>query len=126
MTVSLDAFLETLPPEEQARIAERGREAVARHMSLRELRKARRLSQKVIAEKLHTNQAGVSKIEKRADLMLSTLRGYVEAAGGSLELVARFPDAPPVTIQHMRDIATPKGEAPMVSAGPLETSGTPN
>ncbi len=55
MTVFLDAFLETLPLEEQARIAERGREAVAKHMSLRELRKARGLSQKVIAEKLRTN-----------------------------------------------------------------------
>ncbi len=58
--------------------------------------------------------------------MLSTLRGYVEAAGGSLELVARFPDAPPVTIQHMRDIATSKGEASTVGAAPLETSGTPS
>lgn len=106
MAVSLDEFLATLPPEEQATVARRGREAVAKHMSLRELRKARRLSQKAIAEKLRTNQAGVSKIEKRADLMLSTLRGYVEAAGGSLELVARFPDAPPVTIEHMRDLAT--------------------
>ena len=63
----------------------------------------------MIAEKLHTNQDGVSKIGKRADLLLSTLRGYVEVAGGSLELVARFPDAPPVTIQHMRDTATPPG-----------------
>jgi len=106
MVVSLDEFLLTLPPEEQEAVARRGREAVARHLSLRELRKARRLSQKAIATKLKTNQAGVSKIEKRADLMLSTLRGYVEAAGGSLELVAHFPDAPPVRIQHMRDLAT--------------------
>lgn len=109
MAVSLDAFLATLSPEEQATIARRGRDAVAQHMSLRELRKARRLSQKAIAEKLRTNQAGVSKIEKRADLMLSTLRGYVEAAGGRLELVARFPDAPPVTIEHMRDLGGVRG-----------------
>lgn len=108
MAVSLDEFLATLPPDEQATIARRGAEAVARHMSLRELRKARRLSQKAIADKLRTNQAGVSKIEKRADLMLSTLRGYVEAAGGSLELVACFPDAPPVTIRHMRDLRAAK------------------
>ncbi|MBV2149840.1 hypothetical protein KRZ98_16460 [Sphingobium sp. AS12] len=57
-----------------------------------------------MAEKLKTNQAGVSKIEKRADLKLATLRGYIEAAGGSLELVARFPDAQPVRIDHMRDL----------------------
>ncbi len=77
----------------------------------------------MIAEKLHTNQAG-SRKSRSADLMLSTLRGYVEAAGGSLELVARFPDAPPVTIQHMRDIPTPKCEALTAGADPLETSGT--
>lgn len=106
MAVSLDEFLTILPLEEQQTIARRGREAVARHLSLQQLRKARRLSQKAIATKLKTNQAGVSKIEKRTDLMFSTLRGYVEAAGGSLELVAHFPDAPPVRILHMRDLAT--------------------
>jgi len=93
-----------MPPEERAEVERGGQELAAQYLSLRELRKARRLSQKSVAEKLRTNQAGVSKIEKRADLMLSTLRGYVEAAGGRLELVARFPDAPPVRIDQMRDL----------------------
>ena len=57
MAVTPDAFLATLPEEEQTTIARLGREAVANHVSLRELRKAWRLSQKAIAEKLHTNQA---------------------------------------------------------------------
>jgi len=104
MVIHWDDVKATLPAEERAEIEQGGRELAAEYLSLRELRKARKLSQKAVAEKLRTNQAGVSKIEKRADLMLSTLRGYIEAAGGSLELVARFPDAPPVLIDHMRDL----------------------
>jgi transcriptional regulator len=115
MAVRWNDVKAALPARERAEIEQGGRELAAEYLSLRELRKARRLSQKAVAEKLHTNQAGVSKIEKRADLMLSTLRGYIEAAGGSLELVARFPDAPPVMIDHMRDLG--KVEKDMGKAG---------
>lgn len=104
MAVPWDETLAKLPAEEREEVERRGRELVAEAVSLRELRKARRLSQKAIAVKLKTNQAGVSKLERRADLMLSTLRGYVEAAGGSLELVARFPDAPAVRIEQLHEL----------------------
>lgn len=112
MAIALDDFLATLPEGERAEIEREGNALVAEHLSLRELRRARKLSQKAVAEKLKTNQAGVSKIEKWADLMLSTLRGYVEAAGGSLELFARFPDAPPVRINRMRDLGRTKDTIP--------------
>jgi transcriptional regulator with XRE-family HTH domain len=104
MAIPFEDILAKLPDDERREIEQEGRKLAAEFLTLRELRKARRLSQKAVAEKLKTNQAGVSKIEKRADLMLSTLRGYIEAAGGSLEIVARFPDAPPVRIDHMRDL----------------------
>jgi len=61
-------------------------------VSLGELRQARRLSQEVLAERLGTRQASISKLEGRSDMHLSTLRSYVEALGGTLELIARFPD----------------------------------
>ena len=57
-----------------------------------ELRKARNLSQQKLAEALDTTQGEVSKIEHRTDLYLSTLRSYIEAMGGELDIVARFKD----------------------------------
>jgi len=61
-------------------------------MPLSELRQARGLSQKALAEVLHVNQASVSKMERRADMYISTLRTHIEAMGGELEIIARFPD----------------------------------
>jgi len=66
--------------------------AMARQMPLHELRAARRLSQAALAERLDTTQSSVSKLEKRTDMYLSTLRAYIEAMGGRLEITARFPD----------------------------------
>ena len=61
-------------------------------MQLNELRQARALSQVKLAETLHVNQAAVSKIERRTDMYISTLRAYIRAMGGDLEIVAKFPD----------------------------------
>ena len=67
-------------------------------MTLRELRKARKLTQVRLARELGISQDGVSRIEQRTDLLLSTLRRTVEAMGGSLSLIATFPDQPPVEL----------------------------
>lgn len=61
-------------------------------MPLNELRKARGLSQKMLAEVLHVQQPSIAKMEKRTDMHLSTLRSHIRAMGGELELIARFPD----------------------------------
>lgn len=61
-------------------------------LSLAKLRHARQLSQEALAERLGARQASVSKLERRTDLHLSTLRAYVEALGGTLEITARFPE----------------------------------
>ena len=61
-------------------------------LPLEQLRLARKLTQTNMAELLGVNQSAVSKIEKRSDMYLSTLRGYVEAMGGSLEIQAVFPE----------------------------------
>ena len=61
-------------------------------MPLNELRQARGLSQKMLAEVLHVQQPAIAKIEKRTDMYISTLRSHIEAMGGKLEVVARFPD----------------------------------
>jgi transcriptional regulator with XRE-family HTH domain len=68
------------------------RSYVQRELSLAELRKARDLTQTQLAAALETTQPGVSMIEHRTDLYVSTLRSYVEALGGNLEIIAVFPD----------------------------------
>jgi predicted transcriptional regulator len=61
-------------------------------MPLDELRQARGLSQKMLAEVLHVQQPAIAKLEKRTDMYLSTLRSHIEAMGGRLEVIACFPD----------------------------------
>ena len=80
-----------MSPESRAR-AEAMAGAMLAEMPLNELRQARGLSQKMLAEVLHVQQPSIAKIEKRTDMYLSTLRSHIEAMGGQLEVVARFPD----------------------------------
>jgi transcriptional regulator with XRE-family HTH domain len=92
MGIRLDDYVAKLPKERQDAIAKRTAELIAEEASLRQIREARERSQVEVAKKLHINQAGVSKLERRTDMYLSTLRGFIEAMGGKLEIVARFPD----------------------------------
>lgn len=63
-----------------------------KEMPLHELRKAQQMSQDTLAKVLNINQAAVSKMERRTDMYISTLRNYIRAMGGELEIVATFPD----------------------------------
>ena len=72
-------------------------------MPLNELRQARGLSQKMLAEVLHVQQPSIAKIEKRTDMYLSTLRSHIEAMGGELDVIARFPDGS-VKINNFTDL----------------------
>lgn len=67
-------------------------QTMLREMPLQELRLARGLSQKTLAELLHIQQPAVAKLEKRTDMYLSTLRNHIRAMGGELDVIARFPD----------------------------------
>ena len=98
MTVSLDEMMAGLDPDRRRQIEERAQELIAEEMTLRELRKARQLTQVSVARELGVSQDAVSRLERRSDLLLSTLRRTVEAMGGTLSLVARFPDRPPVEL----------------------------
>lgn len=80
-----------MPPASQARARARA-DAMLAEMPLNELRQARGLSQKRLAELLHVQQPSIAKLEKRTDMYLSTLRSHIEAMGGELEVIARFPD----------------------------------
>lgn len=81
-----------MSPEAQARAAARA-EAMLLEMQLQELRRARHVTQVEVAKAMNVEQAAVSKLERREDMYVSTLREYVKALGGELKLVASFPDA---------------------------------
>jgi hypothetical protein len=76
----------------QQAIKKRTAQLIAEETTLRQLREARERSQVELGEKLHIKQAAVSKLERRTDMYLSTLRSYIEAMGGKLEVIARFPN----------------------------------
>ncbi len=90
-----------MSPEALAR-AEKRAQRMLDEMPLSELRAARLLTQESIAKSLGINQAAVSKMERRADMYISTLRDFIAAMGGELEITARFPDGA-VKIQQFED-----------------------
>ena len=79
-----------MSPERQAASAARAAQLIKK-MPLQGLRHARELSQESLAKTLGTNQSSISKLEKRSDMYISTLRGYIEGMGGQLEIRACFP-----------------------------------
>jgi Helix-turn-helix domain len=98
MTISLKTVIDNLPPEQRARVEKRAAELIAEEMTLRDLRKAREFTQIRMGELLNMRQENVSRLERRADLLVSTLQSYVAAMGGELSLVVEFKDRPPVKI----------------------------
>ena len=80
-----------MSPAARARARARTKAMLA-EMPLQELRLARGLTQGQLATTLNVRQASISKLERRADMYISTLRSHIRAMGGELEIVARFPD----------------------------------
>jgi DNA-binding XRE family transcriptional regulator len=93
----LDDVMAALPPDRRQRVEDRAMELAA----LKDLRKAVDQTQADLAARLGVGQDTISRLEQRSDMLLSTLRHYVESMGGKLELVARFPNRPPVLIDHL-------------------------
>ncbi len=100
---NLEQIRKELSPARRKKVERRTAELIAEEMTLQELRHARKLTQVRMARKLGVSQDGISKLEKRSDLLLSTLRKTVEAMGGSLSLVAEFPDRGPVVLSGIAE-----------------------
>jgi hypothetical protein len=98
MPTNVNDIIKKLSPAQRKRVEARAAQLVAEEMSLRELRRAHKLTQERVAETLGIGQDQVSRLEQRSDLLISTLRGYVEAMGGRLTLVAEFPRRKPVVL----------------------------
>jgi transcriptional regulator with XRE-family HTH domain len=110
---NLDRIRKAMSPERRRKIKARATEIMAEEMTLRELRKAMSRTQATVGEMLGIGQEGVSRLEQRSDLLLSTLRSYVEAMGGSLTLIAEFPDRQPVALAGIAkmDTAPPRSSS---------------
>lgn len=93
MAKKFEALRNKMSPERQQAIEKRVQKTIA-EMPLADLRKARQLTQSQIGELLKISQASVSKMEGQTDMYLSTMRRFVEAMGGELEIVAKFPEGP--------------------------------
>ena len=104
MATTLRDKMKGLPPARRARIDAETDRLHGEYRTLQELRKARDLTQVEIAKTLNIRQASVAQMEKRSDLMISTLRGYIEGMGGTLKLVVEFPDRAPVQIGGIGEV----------------------
>jgi transcriptional regulator with XRE-family HTH domain len=105
MPVNVNVKIRKLHPAQRKKLEARAAELIAEEMTLRELRHARKLTQVRMAKALGITQDSVSRLEKRSDLLLSTLRKTIKAMGGALSLVAEFHDRPPVVLSGIAEDA---------------------
>lgn len=101
MAIPYERVLAEESEETRLWVKQRAAELIAQEMSLRELRHLRKLTQARLSKKLKIGQEGVSRIEKRSDLYISTLRSYVEGVGGELTLLVKLPNRPPVALSGL-------------------------
>jgi len=108
----LQEIWDGLSDERKARIEARTDELEAEYLTLQELRKIAGLTQASLSEDLQMPQSNVSRLEKSSDMLLSTLRSYVEALGGTLNLTVELPDKPPIILSGLGDLLdTPSSES---------------
>jgi len=82
---------------------------IAEELTLRDLRKARHMTQVKLAAELGIKQESISNLEKRSDMLLSTLQHYVAALGGELEVLVKFPNRPPVVLKTLSEVSSETG-----------------
>ena len=123
MTVTLDAILKSLPDGRRRKIELRAAELIAEELNLSEVRRLRKLTQAKLSKKLKIGQEGVSRIEKRTDLYISTLRSYVEGVGGKLKLVVELPDRSPVVLSGLGENSEKKTAKKKTGKGPKSKGG---
>ncbi len=103
MSRNVNDIVRTLSAAQRKKVEARAAELIAEEMTLKELRRARKLTQVSVAKALGITQDSVSRLEKRSDLLLSTLRKTVQVMGGNLSLVAEFPDRAPVVLSGIAE-----------------------
>jgi hypothetical protein len=100
-SVPYEKIFATFSSERQRKIKKRAAELIVEEYTLQGLRKAKRITQEEVARRLIGRQVYVSRLERRADMKLSTLREYVRALGGDLQLLVTFPGDEVVKLQDI-------------------------
>lgn len=122
---TLDEVMDALPKQRRARIDARYRQLKDEVEGLKELRKAAGKAQVDIAASLKIKQPSVSKIEKQTDMYLSTLRSYVEAIGGELDIVVRLPARRAMRLRRLGEVlggpAKPTPSRPVGRSSPTRS-----
>jgi DNA-binding XRE family transcriptional regulator len=106
VTVTLKKVMKSLPPARRRRIDRRYRELLDEVKSLKGLRRVLEKSQADMAAALRVSQPAISKMERQTDMYLSTLRAYVEAAGGELDVIVRLPQKAPIRLASLKDVSS--------------------
>ncbi|KTD83096.1 helix-turn-helix domain-containing protein [Legionella waltersii] len=106
MARSLKDKINSLSKERKDAVQKRANQLIAEEMTLRDLRLALEKTQQDLGAILHMKQDGISRLEKRSDMLISTLSKYISAMGGSLKLMAEFPNRAPVEIHGIADISS--------------------
>ena len=107
MPKNVDDIIKALPRDRRQKVEARAKELIAEEMTRQQLRLLRKRTQVEVAAALGITQDSVSRLEQRADILLSTLRRYIQAMGGNLSILAEFPDRPPVKLAGLVDQTEP-------------------
>lgn len=109
---TMESFIASLPQERQLKIQEGAEQLCAEYMALQEIRKAMNLTQEQLAGLLEIDQGNLSRMEKRTDVMVSTLRRYIEAVGGRLHIMAMLPTGALVELAGLSGSSTHELQPP--------------
>jgi predicted XRE-type DNA-binding protein len=101
---TLKSIWDNLPDERKQKIQARTDELEMEYLTLQELRKAAGLTQVEISRSLKMPQSNVSRLEKESDMLLSTLRNYIDAIGGNLTISVELPNKPPISLNLLSDL----------------------
>lgn len=102
----LQNIWDNLPDERKQRIQARTEELEAEYLTLQELRKAVGLTQAEVSRSLQMPQSNLSRLERESDMLLSTLRKYIDAIGGNLTILIELPNKPPVRLNTLSDLVS--------------------
>ncbi len=104
MPRNVNDLINSLPRTRRRKIEKRARLLIDEEMTLQELRQAREITQAKMARKLGIAQKQISEVERRTDMHISTLRRQIEAMGGTLAIVAQFPDRKPIKLSGLTSL----------------------
>ena len=111
--VSLDTMMARLPAARRKRIEAKAEELIAQEMALRDIRKAMGKTQAAVARTLKIKQENVARLEARSDMLVSTLRNYIQALGGDVYLTVEMEGLPPMRLEGLGDLAPSPRKKPV-------------